>query len=155
MLLIDQVVNDFAKGVIDGIKENIRTKDVSGFGPSNNTGSAADSLFYRWDGKRLVIGSTWKYITVLEDGRRPGKFAPPDQILNYVETKIKPVGISTKSLAFLINRKLKEEGSIIYQRGGHSGILSQYLNEDYVHENLTLKFQEAVIREATSILFKK
>ncbi len=153
MLLFDQIVNDFARGVIEGIRSNIKNKDATGFGPSNNTGDAANSLFYRWDGKRLVIGSTWKYITVLEDGRKPGKYAPPDEILKYVETKIKPTDIKPKSLAYLINRKLKEEGSIIYQRGGNSGILSDYLNGEYVAENLTVKFQEAVIREARNILF--
>ena len=55
----------------------------------------------------------WKYI---EYGRRPGKFPPPNKILDWV--KIKPViprpvnGIkpTEKQLAFLISRKIARDG---------------------------------------------
>ena len=62
----------------------------------------------------ISLASYWKYV---EYGRRPGKFPPPDAILNWV--KIKPIlprpmnGLkppSEKQLAFLISRKIAKNG---------------------------------------------
>jgi hypothetical protein len=142
--------------VINGIKENIRNKQVTPFGAMHATGKAEDSLFYRIDANRLIIGSTWAYITVLEDGRKPGKFAPPEVIEKWIGDK--PVThddlISKKSLAYLINKKLKEEGSLLWQQGGKSGVLSQYINQKYVHDNLTVPLRDQIVKDVTSILFK-
>jgi hypothetical protein len=157
------VITEFAEALIAGIAENIRSKNVTPFGSMHTTGHAEDSLFYKITDNKLIIGSSWAYITVLEDGRKPGKFAPPEVIEKWIEDKPIPVtdnsnfqgAISKESLAFLINRKLKEEGSLIYQQGGNSGILSDYLNQEYVHKFLTLPLKDAVIDEVSNILFKR
>lgn len=48
-------------------------------------------------------------------GRRPGKFPPIKPILDWIEEKgISPEGISKKSLAFLIARKIAKKGTDIY-----------------------------------------
>ena len=61
----------------------------------------------------IELASYWKYV---EYGRKPGKFPPPDKILNWVSVKpiiprplngIKP---TTKQLAFLISRKIARDG---------------------------------------------
>lgn len=155
-MLISQrlALERFAITVVDGIKNNIRNERVTPFGAVNTTGSAAESIFYRITDDRLIIGSTWAYITVLEDGRKPGKFAPPEVILRWVEQKPITSDISKKSLAFLINRKLKEKGSLIYQQGGKSGILSDYLNDEYIQRFLRKEFMDATIKEVTNLLFQ-
>jgi len=147
------VVIEFAERVLSGIKDNIRGKQVTPFGAMHTTGQAEESLFYEIRGHHLIIGSRWAYITVLEDGRKPGKFAPPEIIRQWVDDKPLGTDIPRDSLAFLINRKLKEEGSLIYRQGGNSGILSDYLNQDFVHEYLTGPLGKAVIDEVTNILF--
>lgn len=61
----------------------------------------------------ISLASYWKYV---EYGRKPGKFPPPDKILEWV--KVKPVlprpinGIkpTEKQLAFLISRKIARDG---------------------------------------------
>ena len=64
----------------------------------------------------LRLQDYWKYI---EDGRKPGKFPPVDAILDWI--LVKPIlprpnddgtlqKLRPKSLAFLIGRKIKEEG---------------------------------------------
>lgn len=61
----------------------------------------------------ISLAYYWKYV---EYGRRPGKFPPPNKILDWV--KIKPViprpvnGIkpTEKQLAFLISRKIARDG---------------------------------------------
>lgn len=148
------LLETFAQNLIKGIQDNISNKSVTGFGPAHSSGEAEKSLFYRIDGNRLIIGSSWKYITVLEDGRKPGKFAPPEVIDKWIEDKPVIGDISKKSLSFLINRSLKEKGSLIYQQGGNSGILSDYINQDYIHKNLTEPLMSALVGEISSKLFK-
>lgn len=158
MLNISEYVllEQFLQGVVEGIKENIKNKQVTPFGSMHATGKAEDSLFYRIDANRAIVGSTWAYITVLEDGRRPGKFAPPEVIEKWIGDK--PVThddlISKKSLAYLINKKLKEEGSLLWQQGGKSGVLSQYANQKYTHDNLTVPLKREIVKEVTGVLFK-
>lgn len=61
----------------------------------------------------ISLAHYWKYV---EYGRRPGKFPPPNKILDWI--KIKPViprpvnGIkpTEKQLAFLISRKIARDG---------------------------------------------
>lgn len=163
MLATEIIVREFAEGVIAGIKDNIKSKPVTEYGAVGTSGQAVDSLFYRYDGNHLIIGSTWGYITVLEDGRKPGKGVSREGQLKLqkwilekplqVKENSSPIpGIaSAKSLAYLISRKLKEEGSLLYQKGGHSGILSDYINADYVAENFTKKFAEALVIEVSEI----
>jgi hypothetical protein len=147
------VIQEFAEGVLQGFIDNIRGKQVTPFGAMHTTGKAEESLFYRITDNRLIIGSTWAYITVLEDGRKPGKFAPPEVIEQWIDDKPIISDLPKKSLAYLINKSLKENGSLIYQQGGKSGVLSDVLNEQYVHENLTKQLMNAVIDDVSKILF--
>jgi hypothetical protein len=148
------VIEAFAIAVLEGIKNNIRNKQVTPYGSMHTTGHAEDSLFYRIEENRLIIGSTWAYITVLEDGRKPGKFAPPQVIEKWIDDKPLGTDISRKSLAYLINRSISEKGSLLYRQGGKSGVLSDTLNRDFVHQHLTIPLKDAVIDEVTNILFK-
>lgn len=77
-----------------------------------------------------------KYIDVLETGRPPtrnGKAGQPtlrEIILQWIKDKgIKPEGISQKSLAFLIARKIHREGTKLYRSGGQSGVFSTVITE--------------------------
>lgn len=62
----------------------------------------------------LQLEDYWKYI---EYGRRPGKFPPIDEILNWITVKpVPPIenslgqAPSERSLAFLISRKIAKDG---------------------------------------------
>ena len=147
------IIQQFAENLIEAIKKNIREKNVTGHGPMHTTGHAEDSLFYRITDNGLIIGSTWKYIRVLEDGRKPGKFAPPEVIRKWIDDKPLGTDIPRNSLTFLINRKLKNEGSELWRQGGKSGVLSDVLNLDYIHKNLTEPLAKAYIDQVTDILF--
>src|SRR6187549_2711653 len=104
MLILSSFIllETFAQNLIKGIQDNIRNKQVTPFGAVHSTGEAEKSLFYRIDANRLIIGSTWAYITVLEDGRKPGKFAPPEVVDKWIENKPVLADISKRSLSFLI-----------------------------------------------------
>lgn len=154
ILAIQIIVEEFAQKLIAAIRANIKNKQVTPFGSMHTTGHAEDSLFYRIDGNRLIVGSTWAYITVLEDGRKPGKFVPPEVILKWVQDKPVTSTLPKKSLAYLINKKLAEEGSLLYRQGGHSGILSDYINLDYIQKNLTPKLARSMANVVSDLLFK-
>jgi len=149
----NDIVNNFARNVIQGIQNNIRTKNVTQYGAMQSSGQMANSLNYKWDGRRLVIYSNEKYFTVLEDGRKPGKQPPRSVIEKWLDDK--PVAlreISKKSLAFLIARKIGKEGSLLYKQGGNSGVISDFINDQYIKENLTDKLFLATVKEVTNIL---
>jgi hypothetical protein len=158
MLSTDVIVNNFAETLIAGIQSNIRTKRVTEFGSMNASGTMADSLKYKWDGKKLVIFSTEKYFTVLETGRGPSKGggnSVGERLVDKIERWLdqKPVAvqeISKQSLAYLIARKIHKEGSLLFRQGGNSGVISDYINEKYVTDNLTQKLFQAQIEIITN-----
>ena len=140
MSYVDTIVKNFAEAVIAGIQNNIRTKNVTQYGAMNTTGQMADSLGYKWDGSTLVIYSTEKYFTVLETGRKPGKQPPLDPILKWIQAKNITTDIKDRSLAYLISRKIGKEGSLLYRKGGKSGVISDFINDKYIKENLNDRF---------------
>lgn len=147
-----QILENFAKEVIRGIRDNIQNKQVTRFGAMNASGRMADSLGYRIDGDGLTIFSSEKFFTVLETGRKPGRRPPRDVVEQWIDDKgITPEGTSKKSLAFLIARKIGEEGSLLYRQGGKSGVISDFINQQYIKENLITVmgegFKEYVINE--------
>lgn len=140
--LVEAILKNFAEETIAGIRSRI----------PNVTGQSAESLGYRIVGTELIIFSSMKYFTVLETGRKPGKRPPISVIEQWIKDKpIIPDGISTKSLAFLIARKIGEEGSLLYRNGGKSGVISQSINDQIIKEKLTDvltdKFRDYVINE--------
>lgn len=155
MLALDEIIKTFAETAIAQIQKNIQEKNPTGKGVMYNTGTMSKSLAYNWDGKELIIYSTQKYITVLETGRKPGTFAPAKDIQDWVRTKL---GVSdlkeVKSIAYAINKKMSEKGSLLYQRGGNSGILSEVANEQYVSDNLTSKLFDSLVTFATNEFLK-
>ena len=140
MSYVDTIVKNFAESVIAGIQNNIRTKNVTQYGTMNTTGQMADSLGYKWDGSTLIIYSSEKYFTVLETGRKPGKQPPLDPILKWIKAKNIATDIKERSLAYLIARKIGKEGSLLYRKGGNSGVISDFINDKYIKENLNDRF---------------
>lgn len=72
------------------------------------------------------------YIEFMERGRGPGKFPPLGVIEKWIEAKGIQADISNKSLAFLIGRKIAEEGSVLHRSGQRSGILSKVITPERI-----------------------
>ena len=75
-----------------------------------------------------------------------------EQILEWVKAKpIIPNDITQESLAYLISRKIHEEGSLLYRQGGKSGVISEEINDKVVKEKLidvlSDSFRDYVINE--------
>jgi hypothetical protein len=139
--LTEAILKKFAEDVIAGIRSRI----------PNVTGESSASLAYRIDAEGLTIYSSKKYFTVLETGRKPGKRPPIDVIEKWIKDKPIASDISPRSLAFLIARKIGEEGSLLYRQGGKSGVISEEINDKVVKEKLidvlSDSFRDYVINE--------
>jgi hypothetical protein len=156
--VVNAILKGFAERTIEGIRQNIRTKNVTEFGSMNASGKMADSLGYRIDENGLTIFSSEKYFTVLETGRKPtssgaskGNPTLRESIFEWIKNKPIASDINQESLAFLIARKIGEEGSLLYRQGGKSGVISDFINDQKIKEDLIdlldEKFREAVINE--------
>jgi len=139
--VVKAILTGFAERTIEGIRSRI----------PNVTGKMSQSLGYRIDENGLTIFSSEKYFTVLETGRKPGKMPPISAIEEWVKNKPVASDINPRSLAFLIARKIGEEGSLLYRQGGKSGVISDFINDQKIKEDLIdlldEKFREAVINE--------
>jgi hypothetical protein len=139
--VVNAILIGFANRTIEGIRSRI----------PNVTGKMSQSLGYRLDENGLTIFSSEKYFTVLETGRKPGKMPPISAIEEWVRNKPIASDINPRSLAFLIARKIGEEGSLLYRQGGKSGVISDFINDQKIKEDLVDllddNFREAIINE--------
>lgn len=131
-----------AQRTVEKLQDNIKNKSATSYGPMNNTGEAAQSIKYRWvsDDHIQVVssmpGRSFNYIMTLETGRGPGGFPPVKNILDWIQQRgINPEGITQKSLAFLIARRISREGSLLYRQGGNSGIISEVQTQEWIEAN--------------------
>lgn len=112
---LTKVLNDFAVYFIELARQNL----------TNNNSNASYDLYNSFE-KIIEVGEDyfsvkisledyWKY---LEEGRRPGKYPPPEAIRTWIE--LKPVTPqpdlngrtpSVQQLTFLISRKIAERGT--------------------------------------------
>jgi hypothetical protein len=95
-----------------------------------NTGDASSSL--EIDGNKLLGND---YIYYLDQGRGPGRFPPVDKMREWVNSKLGLTGKEGDSVAFLIGRKLKNEGSEIF-KDKSKGIQLDSLADDMMNDLL-------------------
>lgn len=148
-------LNNFAEELITEYKNNLAKNG------HNATGKLADSASFNIsvnDDKFIVEINLEDYWIYVEEGRSPGKFPPPNAILDFIKVKnILPNEINgnlptEQSLSYLIGRKIANEGiqgthdmedakeTIIAK---YESILSEALEQDY-NEEATRLFMESM-----------
>lgn len=141
------------KGVV-AIVDNIRTLPITHFGPANASGQLAASVRYdltgNVEGAQLTFYAA-SYALTLVFGRKPGKFPPVGQILQWIERKgilprpdAKGKVPSKQSLAFLIGRAIAEKGTILHQAGSPSKLLDP-ITTDAALQELTQQVLPGVV----------
>jgi len=85
------------------LKEAITRQD------SIATGELLNSVRVRVDDNGLVISMN-EYAQYIEEGRKPGTWAPVNAIRNWVRVKLNVPASQVNSVAFLVNRKIFLEG---------------------------------------------
>jgi hypothetical protein len=149
----NEYLNKLGQELTDRLVKDIQTKRVTKYGAVNASGRLAKSVNYKVNGSTLTI-SAEQYIGALEFGRKPGKKPPRDVIRKWIDEKgITPKdGISKDSLAFLIQRKIGEEGTTIWQQGG-SDLVSGIFN-DALRKEIENDFYNLIASEVTSDVLK-
>lgn len=87
----------------------------------NATGETANSLRFEVTPKGLNLFGSQTF-GALENGRKPGGFPPPGELLKWVRAKnIIFDGLTEDQTVFVIGRKIAKEGSAIF-RGDRKGL---------------------------------
>ena len=110
----DQITNKHLNNLKNKIAERI----------PNNTGGAVSSL--EVSGNQLLGND---YIYYLDQGRAPGRFPPIQNIREWVNSKLGLSGKEGNSVAFLIGRKLANEGSEIFKDKSKGIRLDELIDE--------------------------
>jgi hypothetical protein len=162
MVSVDLILNKIGERVTEELRNNIRNKKVTRYGAVNASGSLAKSVRYEVVGGSLRVFA-WDYIYNLEYGRGPTKKNGDGElkraIIKWIEVKnITPRdNISKDSLAFLIARKIHEQGTEIYKQGG-TDLVSSIFNVGLVEEvngMLTEQFTQTVVDSFRSAVLKE
>lgn len=145
--VVDKSLGELLSTVRQAIIDDQKSKGI------RSSGKSAESLrdvITSKDNKLTgeVLGEHYFYQQ--KKGRRPGKFPPISSILEWIREKgIKPNDdISEKSLAFLIARKIANEGTDIF-RGKRPGLNI----DDKVKEALRI-FREKVSKAGREVIIK-
>lgn len=111
---LQEALAQYAQAIADRYKDNLEESGRRATGmliTSVSTNVVVDGNTYSID---LNLEDWWKYV---EEGRGPGKFPPPDKILEWLRVKpILPTPMANgklpteQQLAFLIGRKIANEG---------------------------------------------
>jgi len=150
--MIEEYLNALGQRLSDQLIKDIQTKRVTKYGAVNASGRLAKSVKYVVSNSTLTIYAE-QYIGALEFGRKNGKRPPRQVIRDWIDEKgIVPNGISKDSLAFLIQRKIGEKGTTIFQQGG-SDLVSGIFNEALV-DSIQKDFAQLIAAEISSDVLK-
>ena len=95
---LQDLLKEIGTEVIKTARENLIAKN------KNASGSLSSSLGYIIDNNKLTFQMS-SYGTIVNDGRRPGKYVPVDALNAWLKEK----NISLK-FSFVINRAIKNKG---------------------------------------------
>ena len=106
MPIRNQIMQDIAKDIIAGIKQSIRTLDIS------FTGALENSFEAEQDGDDVVVGSRLVYAPIVEYGRTPGSMPPTKVLFPWVFAKLNPKDEKeAQRIAFAVAKKIEKEGT--------------------------------------------
>lgn len=139
MLDVSTLLDELGQKIVADLKNDIRNKSITKYGAVNASGKLEKSIRYEVSGATLrVFGED--YIYYLEAGRKPGKRPPKQAIREWIESKPSAQAnfgwnqlkeYQKNSIVYLIQRKIGEKGTTIYEQGG-SDLVSAIVNRDVI-----------------------
>ncbi len=163
-------LTDYGNDLVATLREAIRSKPITKFGPANASGRLADSLRFEVaetsTGYRLSLYAA-SYALSLEYGRKPGSFPPLKSIQQWIEDKgivpapdangktiqyKAPEGKDYSSLAYLIARKISQKGTTIYQAGQPTGLFGEVIGESVPAQQLAKLLLPVFMEDVRSVL---
>lgn len=160
MLNVVSLLNEVGAKIVADLKNDIKSKSVTKYGAVNASGKLYDSIRYEVSGLSLkVFGEDYVYF--LEAGRKPGRKPPKKAIREWIESKPSAQAnfgwnglkeYEKNSIVFLIQRKIGEKGTTIFEQGG-SDLVSAVVNRDvvkFIEDKLLEGFQTETIQNFRS-----
>ena len=155
-------LTEYGAELVAGLQERVKSYPATRFGPVNATGNLAKSLRCEVTqtptGYRLTLYAA-SYALTLEYGRKPGKFPNLLAIQEWLEAKgivprpdAKGRPVSTKSLAFLVARKIAEKGTTIYQSGAPSNLFGALLAPDQLRAAIISRITPILVADVRSAI---
>lgn len=146
-------LTEYGNDLVATLREAILSKPVTKFGAVNASGNLAASLRVEVSesatGYRLLLYAA-SYALSLEYGRKPGAFPPLKAIQAWIETRgivpspdangrapsVKANDKGYSSLAYLIARKIANNGTEIYRLGQPTGLFGEVIGENIPAQRL-------------------
>lgn len=128
---IVEVLSKYGEVVKKQYVNDIKNKPATKYGPANASGKLANSVRFEADEKGLRLYALG-YAYYVENGRGAGKAPPRAAIEQWITDKGLVSDISTKSLAYLIQRKIAREGTEAYKQGG-TKLLGDIITQDLIN----------------------
>jgi len=126
MSAIQDALDRYGDGRVKLIRGNLASTG------SNASGETSKSV-KRENKKELsvqVVGK--KFVYVVETGRKPGKMPPVSKILAWLKTGKSGLP-ATFGQAFGISKKIGQEGSALFRKGGRNDIITPALNDNSIN----------------------
>lgn len=154
--IITGVLNKYGAQISADVKDTIKRKPLTKYGVVNASGKLADSV--RYDIKDAVMRVySLDYIYYLEKGRKNGKRPPRKAIEQWIKDKGIISQLKLSSLAYLIQRKIGEQGTTAYIQGG-TKLLEDIVNDELrgnIQSELILNMQKLVLSTMKSNIVGK
>jgi hypothetical protein len=143
--MVDDVLHKFGQKIVEQLREDIKNKPLPRRGGksyvANASGDLQDTLRYEVSNGVLKIYAN-HYIYQLIYGRKPGKKPPRDVIVKWIQDKGIQSDIPINSLAFLIQRSIGENGTLLFPQG--STLLSDIVTPDLINDLKSDLFSDIV-----------
>lgn len=130
---------------VNEIKKSFDTKGL------NDTKKARDSISYQVAGNTLIIEGLARAL-FLEFGRKPGQMPPIGPIREWVERKLGVSSEESQGVAFVIARKIANEGTDIFTDRAKG--LQIELTLAMINEKLLKEITKSVSLEVTGGIFE-
>ena len=112
---LNRVLNEFADFFIQQARQNLGLNESYASGNLGDTMEKIIEIDYYHFSVKISLADYWDYV---ENGRKPGKFPPPNRIKEWISVKpVSPRPLkngklpTTSQLAYLIGRKIAQEGT--------------------------------------------
>lgn len=157
--VVTGILNKYGALLSAQLKNDIQQKALTKYGAVNASGNLAKSVRQEIKDNILKIYAA-DYIYYIEKGRKGGKKPPRKVIREWLNVKPAFASLSDKkkdSIAYLIQRKIAEQGTTIYQQGGSrltEEILTDQLKGE-IQSELILNFRKLVTSETKNALLGK
>lgn len=115
---------------LQGVKADlIKEYNSLGLRASGNWEKSLET--FSTDNRAIIYGA--KYTYQMENGRKPGKYPPRQAIEDWIDAKGLRYTIKKSSLAFLIQRKIAQEGIKVPNKYNRGGVVSSVVTMDRIN----------------------